>query len=162
MAAGGAVEKYDNQQELGVRGRIVTSHGRQGPVLGDLLILVYNLNRFEMDLSNGHGQFHYDDSYVGSFNNPEGKISPRAISNIVVKVTFTPDKWDALSLTSEHYQGKLKLVLGGHAQLKIPALGDYKFDAKFDDIHVNVNDPLLDDTHLCACPGWKRPFTQHG
>ncbi len=156
------MEKYDNQQELGVRGRIVTSHGRQGPVLGDLLILVYNLNRFEMDLSNGHGQFHYDDSYVGSFNNPEGKISPRAISNIVVKVTFTPDKWDALSLTSEHYQGKLKLVLGGHAQLKIPALGDYKFDAKFDDIHVNVNDPLLDDTHLCACPGWKRPFTQHG
>jgi len=126
----------------------------------DLLISVYNPNRFEVDLSDGHGQFHHDDSYVGSFDIPEGKISPRAISDIVVKVTFTPDKWDALSLTSEYYQGKLKLVLGGHAQVKIPALGDYKFDAKFDDIHVNVNDPSLDDTHLCACPGWKRPFTQ--
>jgi hypothetical protein len=124
----------------------------------DLLISVYNPNRFEVDLSNGHGQFHHDDAYVGSFDIPEGKISPKAISDIVVKVTFTPDKWDALSLTSEYYQGKLKLVLGGHAQVKIPALGDYKFDAKFDDIHVNVNDPSLDDTHLCACPGWKRPF----
>jgi hypothetical protein len=127
----------------------------------DLLISVYNPNRFEVDLSNGHGQFHHDDAYVGSFDIPEGKISPKAISDIVVKVTFTPDKWDALSLTSEYYQGKLKLVLGGHAQVKIPALGDYKFDAKFDDIHVNVNDPSLDDTHLCACPGWKRPFMHY-
>ena len=34
VAAGGAVEQYDNQQELGVRGGITTSHGRQGPALG--------------------------------------------------------------------------------------------------------------------------------
>lgn len=124
----------------------------------DLLISVYNPNRFEVDLSNGHGQFHHDDQYVGSFDIPEGKISEKAISDIVVKVTFTPDKWSALSLTSEYYQGKLKFVLDGHAHVTIPALGNYQFDAKFDDIHVNVNDPSLDDTHLCACPGWKKPI----
>lgn len=124
----------------------------------DLLISVYNPNRFEVDLSNGHGQFHHDDQYVGSFDIPEGKISEKAISDIVVKVTFTPDKWSALSLTSEYYQGKLKFVLSGHAHVTIPALGNYQFDAKFDDIHVNVNDPSLDDTHLCACPGWKKPI----
>lgn len=124
----------------------------------DLLISVYNPNRFEVDLRDGHGQFKHYDQYVGSFDIPEGKITARAISDIVVKVTFTPDKWDALSLTAEYYEGKLKLVLGGHAMVTIPALGNYKFDAKFDDIHVNVNDPSLDDTHLCACPGWKRPF----
>lgn len=123
----------------------------------DLLISVYNPNKFEVDLSNGHGQFHHDDQYVGSFDIPEGKISENAISDIVVKVTFTPDKWSALSLTSEYYQGKLKFIVGGHAHIKIPGLGNYQFDAKFDDIHVNVNDPSMDDTHLCACPGWKKP-----
>lgn len=124
----------------------------------DLLISVYNPNRFEVDLSNGHGQFHHDDQYVGSFDIPEGRITEKAISDIVVKVTFTPDKWAALSLTSEYYQGNLKFVLNGHAHVTIPALGNYQFDAKFDDIHVNVNDPSLDDTHLCACPGWKKPI----
>jgi len=123
----------------------------------DLLISVYNPNRFEVDLSDGHGQFHHDGEYVGSFDIPEGKVSEKAISDIVVKVTFTPDKWSALSLTSEYYQGKLKFLIGGHARVKIPGLGNYQFDAKFDDIHVNVNDPSLDDTHLCACPGWKKP-----
>ncbi|KAL7538976.1 hypothetical protein ACHAWF_006378 [Thalassiosira exigua] len=123
----------------------------------DLLISVYNPNRFEVDLSDGHGQFHHNDEYVGSFDIPEGKISEKAISDIVVKVTFTPDKWSALSLTEEYYRKKLKFVVGGHAHVKIPGLGNYAFNAKFDDIRVNVNDPSLDDTHLCACPGWKRP-----
>jgi len=123
----------------------------------DLLISIYNPNRFEVDLTNGHGQFHHDGEYVGSFEIPEGKISGKAISDIIVKTTFTPDKWSALSLTSEFYRGSLKFLVGGHAHVKIPGLGNYQFDAKFDDIHVNVNDPSLDDTHLCACPGWKMP-----
>mmetsp|Transcript_4727 Transcript_4727/g.7610 ORF Transcript_4727/g.7610 Transcript_4727/m.7610 type:complete len:230 (-) Transcript_4727:505-1194(-) len=123
----------------------------------DLLVSVYNPNRFEVDLSNGAGQFHHDGEYVGSFDIPEGRVSERAISDIVVKVTFTPDKWSALSLTSEYYRGNLKFVIEGHTHVKIPKLGNYNFDAKFEDIHVNVNDPSLDDTHLCACPGWKKP-----
>lgn len=122
----------------------------------DLLISVYNPNRLEVDLSNGAGQFHHDGEYVGSFDIPEGKISSKAISDIVVKVTFTPDKWSALSLTSEYYAGHLKFIVGGHAHVTIPGVG-YEFDAKFDDILVNANDPSLMDTHLCACPGWKRP-----
>ena len=72
----------------------------------DLLISVYNPNRFEVDLRDGHGQFKHYDQYVGSFDIPEGKITAKAISDIVVKVTFTPDKWDALSLTAEYYEGK--------------------------------------------------------
>lgn len=123
----------------------------------DLLISVYNPNRWEVDLSNGVGQFHHDGEYVGSFTIPEGQISPQAISDIVVKVTLTPDKWSALSLTSEYYQGKLKFMVSGHSHVKIPGLGNYQFDAKFEDIEVNVNDPAMDDTHLCACPGWKKP-----
>jgi hypothetical protein len=123
----------------------------------DLLISVYNPNRWEVDLFQGVGQFHHDGEYVGSFTIPEGQISPQAISDIVVKVTLTPDKWSALSLTSEYYQGTLKFTVGGHSHVKIPGLGNYQFDAKFDDIVVNVNDPSMDDTHLCACPGWKKP-----
>jgi hypothetical protein len=123
----------------------------------DLLISVYNPNRWEVDLSNGSGQFQHDGEYVGSFTIPGGKITPQAISDIVVKVTLTPDKWAALSLTSEYYQGKLKFNVGGHSHVKIPGLGNYQFDAKFEDIEVNVNDPAMDDTHLCACPGWKKP-----
>ena len=72
-------------------------------------------------------------------------------------VTFTPDKWQALSLTSEYYRGTLRFIVGGHAHVSVPALGNYSFEAKFDDIEVNTNDPSLDDTHLCACPGWKKP-----
>lgn len=122
----------------------------------DLLISVYNPNRFEVDLTNGKGQLHHDGAYVGSFEIPEGVISKKAISDIVVKVTFSPDKWSALSLTSEYYRSKLKLTVSGHSHVKIPALGHYQFDAKFQDIEVDVNDPSLNDTHLCACPGWKK------
>ncbi|KAL7477560.1 hypothetical protein ACHAW6_003366, partial [Cyclotella cf. meneghiniana] len=122
----------------------------------DLLISVYNPNRWEVDLSNGAGQFHHDGEYVGSFTIPPGQISPQAISDIVVKVTLTPDKWSALSLTSEYYQGTLKFIVGGHSRVKVPGLG-YQFDAKFDNIEVYPSDPSLDDTHLCACPGWKKP-----
>jgi hypothetical protein len=123
----------------------------------DLLISVYNPNRVEVDLKNGAGQFHYDGEYVGSFEIPEGKISEEAISDIIVKVTFTPDKWQALSLTAEYYRGTLRFIVGGHAHVTVPALGNYSFEAKFDDIEVNPNDPSMDDTHLCACPGWKKP-----
>ena len=123
----------------------------------DLLISVYNPNRVEVDLKNGAGQFHYDGEYIGSFEIPEGKIAEEAISDIIVKVTFTPDKWQALSLTSEYYRGTLRFIVGGHAHVSVPALGNYSFEAKFDDIEVNPNDPTLDDTHLCACPGWKKP-----
>jgi len=123
----------------------------------DLLISVYNPNRVEVDLKNGGGQFHYDGEYIGSFEIPEGKIAEEAISDIIVKVTFTPDKWQALQLTSEYYRGTLRFMVGGHAHVSVPALGSYSFEAKFDDIEVNPNDPNLDDTHLCACPGWKKP-----
>ncbi len=123
----------------------------------DLLISVYNPNRVEVDLKNGGGQFHYDGEYIGSFEIPEGKIAQEAISDLIVKVTFTPDKWQALQLTSEYYRGTLRFMVGGHAHVSVPALGDYSFEAKFDDIEVNPNDPTLDDTHLCACPGWKKP-----
>ena len=123
----------------------------------DLLISVFNPNRWEVDLSNGSGQFTHDGVYVGSFDIPAGQISPQAISDIVVKVTLAPDKWSALSLTSEYYQGTLKFILRGHSHVKIPGLGNYQFDAKFEDIEINVNDPGMDDTHLCACPGWKQP-----
>ncbi|KAL7468318.1 hypothetical protein ACHAXS_008619 [Conticribra weissflogii] len=126
----------------------------------DLLISVYNPNRFEVDLDNGSGQFHHDGEYVGSFTIPSAKISAKAISDMVVKVSFTPDKWAALSLTSEYYRGTLKFMVGGHTHVKIPGLGNYQFDAKFDDVLVNVNDPELDDTHLCACPGWKKPVEE--
>ncbi|KAL7452203.1 hypothetical protein ACHAWC_003931 [Mediolabrus comicus] len=127
----------------------------------DLLISVYNPNRFEVDLKNGAGQFHYDGEYVGSFEIPEAKISEEAISDFVVKVTFTPDKWQALSLTAEYYRGTLRFVVGGHTHVSVPAFGNYAFEAKFDDIEVNPSDPDLDDTHLCACPGWKKPGPGH-
>jgi hypothetical protein len=128
----------------------------------DLLISVHNPNRFEVDLSDGAGQLVHDGEYVGSFDIPAGRISDRAISDIVVKVQFTPDKWSALSLTTEYYRGNLQFVVGGHAHVAIPALGHYHFDAKFEDIRVNVNDPKLDHTELCACPGSKRPSRPWG
>ena len=45
--------------------------------------------------------------------------------------------------------------------IPVPAFGNYAFEAKFDDIEVNPSDPDLDDTHLCACPGWKKPGPGH-
>lgn len=122
----------------------------------DLLISVKNPNRFDVDLNNGSGQFHHDGNYVGLFEIPQSTISAKAISDVVVKVTFSPDKWSAIGMTTEYYRGTLKFVIGGNANVEIPALGNYQFDAKFDDVIVNVNDPSQDDTHLCACPSWKK------
>ncbi len=122
----------------------------------DLLISVKNPNRFDVDLNNGSGQFHHDGNYVGLFEIPQSTISAKAISDVVVKVTFSPDKWSAIGMTTEYYRGTLKFVIGGNANVEIPALGNYQFDAKFDDVVVNVNDPSQDDTHLCACPSWKK------
>ena len=123
----------------------------------DLLISIYNPNKVEVDLQNGGGQFHYDGEYIGSFEIPQGRIAEEAISDIIVKVTFTPDKWQALSLTAEYYRGTLRLLMGGHAHVSVPALSDYAFEAKFDDVIINPTDPTLADTQLCACPGWKSP-----
>lgn len=128
----------------------------------DLLVSVFNPNRLEVDLDGGSGKFHHDGQYVGSFVIPPSKVAPRAISDLVLKVTFTPDKWAALSLTAEYYEGTLAFDIDGHSNVLIPGLGNYAFDAKFEDIKVNVNDPALDDTHLCACPGWKKPGSGGG
>lgn len=32
---------------------------------------------------------------------------------------------------------------------------DYSFPVKETDVVVRVNDPSMDDRHLCACPEWK-------
>ena len=119
----------------------------------NLLISVYNPNRWEVDLSNGAGQFHHDGDYVGSFTIPPGKNFHRRR----LVILWWRWRWlSALSLTSKYYQGTLKFMVGGHSQVKIPGLG-YQFDAKFENIEVNPSDPSMDDPHICACPGWKKP-----
>eukprot|EP00804_Cyclotella_cryptica_P030424 CCRYP_008494-RA/>CCRYP_008494-RA protein AED:0.11 eAED:0.08 QI:0/0/0/1/0/0/2/0/144 len=59
----------------------------------DLFISVYNPNRWEVDLSNGAGQFHLDGDYVGSFTIPPGKTF--AAGDYQVKIPVLGYQFDA-------------------------------------------------------------------
>jgi hypothetical protein len=120
----------------------------------EILVSVLNPNHFSAAVDMGRGTFNHNGVFVGTFDIPPTVVPAMSIIDIRVVAHFTPAKWEALSLSAEYYKGTLAFDIDAMATFRFPWLFDYSSAAKFNDIHVLVNDPKLLDRHLCACPKW--------
>jgi hypothetical protein len=118
----------------------------------EILASIYNPNHLDVALDMGKGSFTHDGAFVGTYEIPPTYIAANAISDILIVASFTPEKWQALSITAEYYRGTLVMHVDATATIRIPALFDYTFSTSLKDIVVHVND--MSDRHLCACPTW--------
>jgi hypothetical protein len=120
----------------------------------EILISVLNPNHFGVAVDMGKGTFNHRGVFVGTFDIPPTTVPSMSLMDIRVVAHFTPEKWEALSLTAEYYKGTLAFDVDAKATFRFPWLFDYSTSSSFNDIHVLVNDPKLNDRHLCACPKW--------
>lgn len=117
-----------------------------------ILASVYNPNPLDVALDVGKGSFAHNGDTVGTYEIPPTLIASQAITDLLIVARFTPEKWQALSITAEYYSGNLVLHVNADASIRIPALFDYTISTSLQDIVVHVN--ALSDRHLCSCPTW--------
>lgn len=120
----------------------------------EMLISVKNENRLDVALENFGGKFKHDGDDIGTFSLDTTIVEATSITDMLVTCTVVPDKWEALGLVSDYYKGQLELLVDVSGSVKIKGIG-FSIPVKIDDILVKVNDPSLDDRHLCHCPQWK-------
>ena len=118
----------------------------------EILVSVMNPNHFDVSLNMGKGSFTHDGAFVGTFEIPPSEAKAMMITDMMIIAKFTPEKWEALALTTEYYRGTLVLDVSSQASIRVPALANYSYEVDFKDMRVHVNDPNLMDRHLCACP----------
>jgi len=118
----------------------------------EILASLSNPNHFDVALDMGKGSFTHDGVFVGSFEIPPVTAKAMSITDLMIITTFTPEKWEALSITSEYYHGRLVLTVDAQASIRVPALFDYSFHADMKGLVVHVSE--LSDRSLCACPTW--------
>ena len=118
----------------------------------EILMSIMNPNHFDVALDMSKGTFYHDGAFVGTFEIPPANIKAMSITDMMILAKFTPEKWEALSLTAEYYRGTLALDVDSQASIRVPALGNYTYEAKVTNMRVHVNDPTMMDRHLCACP----------
>ena len=117
-----------------------------------ILASVYNPNPLDVALDMGKGSFAHNGETVGTYEIPPTVIASQAITDLLIVARFTPEKWQALSITAEYYSGNLVLHVNADASIRIPALFDYTISTSLQDIVVHVN--ALSDRRLCSCPTW--------
>lgn len=121
----------------------------------EILMSIANPNHFDVALDMGRGTFSHNGAFVGTFEIPPATAKAMSITDMMILAKFTPEKWEALSLTAEYYRGTLSLDVDSQASIRVPALANYSYQAKVTNMRVHVNDPTMMDRHLCACPQWK-------
>jgi hypothetical protein len=120
-----------------------------------ILFSIYNPNRFDVNINLGTGTFTHDGTYIGRFEiPPQTMVVQQSISDLLLTVTLTPDKWEALALTVEYYKGTLTFQIAMSIAISLPILGGYSYQANLDNYVLHLSDT---DTgrNLCACPQWK-------
>ena len=119
-----------------------------------VLISVENRNKLDLIIDQGSGSLKHDGVYVGTFEIPPGVTLQRmAITDYLVNINITPDKWQALELSSEYYKGTLQFLLEAEIDVTIPALGGYTYQSQISNYMIHVGD-AMSDRHLCACQSW--------
>ena len=119
-----------------------------------ILASIKNKNHLDIVLDNVGGSFRHNEEDVGTFSMPTSTIASNSITDILVTCSVRPDRWEALGLVSDYYRSKLELVINVNGNIKIKGIG-YSIPVTMKDVLVKVNDPQMDDRHLCQCPEWK-------
>ena len=120
----------------------------------EVLSSVKNTNHLAIVLDGVHGTFSHDGQDIGTFSMPTTTIEADSITDMLVTCTFSPDKWEALGLIADYYRGNLEFVIDVSGNVRIKGIS-YNVPISVKDVMVKVNDPAMDDRHLCHCPEWK-------
>lgn len=120
----------------------------------EILVSVLNPNHFGVAVDMGRGNFKHKGVFVGTFDIPPTTVVAMSVTDVRIVAHFTPGTWEALSLTNEYRKGTLTFDIDAKATFRFPGMLGYSMTSSFNDIHVLVNDPLMDDRHLCKCPTW--------
>lgn len=120
----------------------------------EILMSVKNENRVEVALEGFGGKFKHDGQDIGTFSLPRTIVAATSITDLLVTCTVVPDRWEALGIISDYWKGKLAVLVDVTGSVKVKGIG-FTFPIKVTDVLVKVNDPDMDDRHLCACPEWK-------
>jgi hypothetical protein len=119
----------------------------------EILASIENRNHFPIALDAGRGSFKHDGELVGTFDIPPVVADAMSITDLLIVAHLTPERWQALSISTEYYRGKLILGVDAHATIRLPAFFNFVFTTSLQDLIVHVNE--LSDRHLCACPTWQ-------
>lgn len=120
----------------------------------EILMSVKNENRLDVALEGFGGKFKHDGEDIGTFSLPRTIVEATSITDLLVTCTVVPDRWEALGLISDYWKGKLEFLVDVTGSVKVKGIG-FRFPIKVSDVLVKVNDPSMDDRHLCACQTWK-------
>ena len=120
----------------------------------DILASIQNPNHLTVVMDRGSGTFSYKGNLVGTFDIPPTTSEKMTITDVMVKSSFTPDKWDEVALAAAYYKGNLPLDISAEGTFRIPFLYNYTFTAELKHMLLNVADPTLSNRELCACPTW--------
>jgi hypothetical protein len=120
----------------------------------EILMSVKNENRLDVALEGFGGKFKHDGEDIGTFSLPRTIVEATSITDMLVTCTVVPDRWEALGLISDYWKGQLEFLVDVSGSVKIKGIG-FSIPIKVSDVLVKVNDPDMDDRHLCACPQWK-------
>ncbi len=119
-----------------------------------VLASVENRNHLDITMDGVGGSFRHNGEDIGTFSMPTTTIAADSITDLLVTCSVRPDKWEALGLISDYYRGKLEFLINVNGNAKIKGIG-YSIPVVVKDMLVKVNDPSMDDRHLCHCPEWK-------
>jgi len=119
-----------------------------------LLVSVYNPNHFDAVVVSGAGVLSHDGVRVGVMNlGEEVSIAATAITDVLMTVTFSSEKWEAAGISAEYYKGTLSFAADADVTVKIPALfGGFTYTADWKNLQIDVGD--WGDRSLCACQDW--------
>lgn len=120
----------------------------------EILVSVLNPNHFDVAVDMGRGSFKHKGVFVGTFDIPPTDVAAMSITDVRIVAHFTPSTGEAVSLTKEYRKGTLAFDIDARATFRFPRMFGYSMTSSFNDIHVLVNDPMMDDRHLCKCPTW--------
>ena len=120
----------------------------------EVLASIMNRNHLDIVLDDIGGSFRHNGDDVGTFTMKTATIQADSITDVLVTCSVRPDRWEALGLVSDYYRGKLQFMINANGNVKVRGVG-YSFPVVIEDFLVNINDPSMDDRHLCHCPEWK-------
>jgi hypothetical protein len=118
-----------------------------------LHVSVYNPNRFDIQLDQGHATFLYQGSEVGVWHSDESINTPAGtVTDLDAVISFSPSIAQATAMKSDLSAGQLKLDVSGTllGVARFPIFYNYPFELSFAKHRMLIG--ADSDRSLCVCP----------
>ena len=118
-----------------------------------LHVSVYNPNRFDIQLDQGHATFLYQGSEVGVWHSDESINTPAGtVTDLDAVISFSPSIAQATAMKSDLSAGQLNLDVSGTllGVARFPIFYNYPFELSFAKHRMLIG--ADSDRSLCVCP----------